>query len=202
MARRITLLAAAGVLAISGFVGALPAHAGNETFTAPVPGTVLTPYWLDTVSCIGCNPNGNVRNTLRQVGYDKPVLNGREYIEVCDKPTPPGASDFRDPGLPQGGGLAFSLFPPVDWDGFICGLRGPNADELRSDPTDTAVRYRVEAQIANDATSPCPNQLGIDAIPVGCIETGSIGTQGGVSYRVLAYNWSDGPNTQGEWHWF
>lgn len=193
MARKAMTFVLAAALAATGLigVGAAPASADGGEFNAPVSGTVLVPYWLDTVSCIGCNPDSVARQTLRTAGYDQPILNGRDYIEVCDKPTPPGAFHMVGIGA-GGGGLSVEIAPTVDWDVAICGQRGPNGEELRADPTDVNVRWREDGFGANVVGEPCPNPLGVPEAPIGCKDAATVSV-GGWPNALIGYNWSDIP---------
>lgn len=201
--RRMSVVVTVVLALAAGTVGgaAPPAAADSGEFFAAVPGTVLTPYWLDAVSCIGCNPDSLVRTTLRDAaGYDQPLFNGRDYIEVCANPTPPGATHAVDIGFPGGAGVTVRIAPAIDWDVAVCAQRGPNGEELRADPNDGAVRWREEAFGADVIGETCSNPFGVPELQVGCRDEATAATVA-APYRLIGYNWSDVPNCAYEWSW-
>jgi len=144
------------------------------TFTAPIPCTVVCPYWLDMTNTdvdgngsedIWFQACGNPSGTADALeDAPKPIQRGTVYDDVLVGPAPEGAAV-----------LIFDSTPAVDWDTFICSLDG---EEL--------------ANGANILGEHCGGPLGPqNPVPTGCRERAVTLAAQGVEYILRAYNWSD-----------
>lgn len=146
------------------------------TFTAPVPCSMVCPYWLDTanhdadgdgaeeIAFSACgNPGGTGGSADAIPGA---YQEGTIYDDVTVGPGPDEATV-----------LIFESFPAVDWDTFICSIEG------------------VELAAGSNHLNPdtCTDPLGpYSPIPTGCSEQAVINVRTeGSSYILRAYNWSD-----------
>lgn len=160
----------------------------DVSFHAPIPCSVVCPYWLDTANV---DLDGNGENDIA--------------FDPCRNPggTADALSDV--PGVPYEEGVVFDdllvgpspdtavvliveIRPLVDWDLFICSqdgvwLSGPGC-------------YLQSSLCGNT----CDNHLGPQSpVLVGCKDRQVINVAEGRSYQVRAYNYSDPLPVQGRY---
>jgi len=141
------------------------------TFTAPIPCSVVCPYWVDTLNQdadgdgnedIAFSACGNPGGADGSIGMTPELVReGSIFDDELVGSAPPGALV-----------LIFHSTPAVDWDTFICSTDG---EEL--------------AAGANSLGEPCT--FVAPPFPTGCPEWAVTGVEGGEQYVLRAYNWSD-----------
>ena len=188
--RRCVLVLLASIATTLPSVADTPAEQLNVwrevTFTAPIPCSVVCPYWLDTANSdvdgngsedIAFSSCGNPRGTADVLAGlpGVPHEQGTTYDDVVVGPVPEG-----------GRLLFFESFPAVDWDTYICSMDGR---ELASG---------ANLLDPNSCTGlPVPNS----PIPTGCSEEATIQAEPGQQYVLRAYNWSDPFPMEGRYCW-
>jgi hypothetical protein len=147
--------------------GSTTARVCNTTFSAALPGTVLTPYW----------------------GTD-PLEDGTLGYGTCGTPFPDQSVDDLDFTIPANGTAAdfnlvkFEIFPTTDYDSFIC--------EIGDTENHNGIPNETLGQGANDVSNACDGVLGPDdPSGLGCSEKVSIPVTAGKKYRFRVYNWAD-----------
>jgi len=176
--RMVSMLAVACVTAAVVPVNAYPTGEQlnvwrETTFTAPIPCSVVCPYWLndlntdadadgaEDVSFNSCDNPGGMGGSLGAApGAHQP---GVSYADHPAEPAPAGARL-----------LIFEASPTLDWDLFICS----------EDDDDEVI---ICSCVPDCEVAGIPNP----PVPLGCSETVVRGVHEGGSYVLRAYNWSD-----------
>jgi len=145
------------------------------TFTAPIPCSVVCPYWLDVANTdvdgngeediafgVCANPRG-AADTLGESG-GLPYEEGTIYDDELIGPPPEGSTV-----------LLFEIWPTIDWDAFICST------------SDNELTIGEHILVENCDSIVGPN----NPVPIGCRERISASAVPGREYILRAYNWSD-----------
>lgn len=163
------------VISLAMAIGLTPAQANHPLGTwhdftlgtAPVPCMVYCAYWLDTANT---DVDGDGREDI--------------YFAACGAPFPEGSyADLVVTAPANAQLLEFQIFPPLDWDAFICSkpAQGNNGALLGTGAT--AVGEPCDGIIGPDdpTGTGCPESIVITAVP-------------GRQYVLRGYNWQDVPD--------
>jgi len=173
------------IVAVIGAASMIPATADTPaeqlniwrevTFTAPIPCSVVCPYWLDVantdvdgngeedIAFDACRNPGGMGDRL---GGTPVVLHeqGSTYDDVVVGPRPEDATV-----------VIFDSYPWLEWDTLICSEDGQE------------LAYGSDLRGRND----CGGPLYPSSVPVACSEHAVTTARAGALYILRAYNWSD-----------